>query len=190
MKAAILCEPGISELDLSAAYCGVEALGRNLPNIGGLQVVTEKLDYFPNIPGNPDVVDPDFMDGVGQWVNGYFNLFVTGRRLGTQALHGRALKGAGLAAVSTYGLSNVEDHVALQLAAATIHESGHAFGLVDKGSSRYDRITGHCGNLCVMQAGSRTDPHQLDRVTSLVRNAASTGGFCNGCSTDLQSISF
>jgi hypothetical protein len=190
MRAAVFTEPGVSSLSLSAAVCGVEALGRNLPNTGGLQVETDRLDYFPTVRNNPSVVDPDFINSAPQWADGAFNLFVTGRRLGNQALHGRGLHGRGLAIVSTYGLSGLEDAAAFELAASTVHESGHAFGLVEPTSARFNRATAHCGNLCVMQTGSRTDPHRLARITSLVANSALTGGFCGDCSADLQRISF
>ncbi len=63
----------------------------------------------------------------------------------------------------------------------TIHEVGHALGLVE--AQRRTRIGGHCGNICVMRSGEQND-HPM-RMNFLVQNHKP---FCDPCEEYLSRI--
>ncbi len=187
-------ELNVDPAAVEAAAEGLTKLGRQLHNIGGLQVeIDDSNSTLPNDPTNRDWVDPDFMNDAPAWADGSLNAYVTDRRLGRYALHGRALLGRGLVIVSTYVSPEhptVNQVTPAMVRAVIKHEAGHAFGLVAKTApNNVDGTDGHCGNECLMQRGDIRNLHGLtDMVIQDIGNPR-TSGFCDDCRVHLGGIS-
>jgi hypothetical protein len=192
MKASIHVEPGVNEAAIGAAVCATDILGSNLPpSLGGLEADVVRLDHhFPSIPGH-NQVDASFIEcgDLPAWADESLNVFVTNRplRLGRAVLHGYARIGDGIAIASAARLDRNNPHVPLELLAVTLHESGHAFGLVNEGARQYNRATDHCGNLCIMESGAEREP--IDVAKLALGERGIQGGFCQDCRDDLSRLS-
>lgn len=183
MRALITVESNVSDSVLRVATAGLGLLGRQLQNLGGLKIDTLRLGASQNFLGhrhnNLKQVDDSFIRGLEHWANKSLNLYVTARPLSADKF-GDSIFGGGIAVVSG------TNKWPRELAAITIHESVHAFGLVNPDSARAE-AGHHCGNLCIM--------HAIDDLSQaeLLNNAAqhpglngSTAGLCGDCRSDLH----
>jgi len=190
MKASIVVEPGVSESAIGAAVYATNVLASNLPaTLDGLQADVVRLDdRLPHSSYQDNGVEASFIHEAPAWADESFNLFVTRRELylGREALHGYALAGNGIALVSAAKLDRSNPDEPFELFAVSLHEAGHAFGLVHPRARQYNHATDHCGNTCTMQAGAERAP--IDCVKLALGWSGLQGGFCSDCRSDLSGL--
>lgn len=187
MQAAIYADKAVEENKLEAVVFAVETIGRHLPRLGGFAVVVTRAELDRQLPRvNRRQVDSAIVETGTPWSDRSFTAFVTANDLGASDVnvgfcYGRARNAGGNIIISAARLEQTD------MLGLTLHESGHAVGLVQPDMEQYDRISnfaGHCGNSCVMETVN--GPRDMRVVVDKILANTVTIGFCGDCHGFMQ----
>lgn len=133
-------------------------------------------------------VDAAVLDTITPFTLGGLSMLIVSRDLGVGDTYPRPLNfvygvstmAKGNLVVSTHRMQSVGMFQTL-----TLHEAGHAVGLVTDTAPNYDRVSsfaGHCVKRCIMRPGNN-----ISDMQKLTRDAHVHGPFCGDCSGYLRS---
>lgn len=178
-SAEILAEPAVTQEHLIAATISIVRLADSMGFRGDPDVSFKTIQNNVLTLNRNGQIDRTVIDAMPY--EDKLRLIVTARDLGVGDAERARLNFVfgtsrlGRVIMSTQRLQTSDDFGAL-----TLHEAGHAEGLVQTSQSNYDRLSsfgGHCVNQCLMLPGnSYTD------MQSMVRRYHSHNPFCDDCS--------
>lgn len=178
-SAEIFAEPAVAQEHLIAAASSIVRLADSMGFRGDPDVSLQTLADDVLTLNRRGQVDRTVIDTMPY--DDKLRLIVTARDLGVGDAETARLSFVfgtsrlGRVIMSTQRLQTTDDFGAL-----TLHEAGHAEGLVQASQRNYDRLSsfsGHCVNRCVMLPGnSYTD------MRSMVKRYQSDDPFCGDCS--------
>ncbi len=188
MQAHILAETGVPASKLEAVSLAIETIGRRLLRFGVLDVNTTTGNLEESLPRIGSQVDSAIITSVPPWEDRSMHVMVVKSDLGASDAglnfcYGRSAHASGNFIVSAARLNEEE------IFGATVHEAGHAVGLVTREMPQYDErssFDGHCRNDCVMQAVNTLE--EMRQTTRHVLGNMAVAGFCGDCDSYLQKV--
>ncbi len=188
MQANILAEAGVPLGKLEAVGFAMETVGRRLLRFGGVDVNTAIGSLEEQLPRIGGQIDSAVIGDIPAWEDGSMHIMVVKSDLGASDArlnfcYGRSRYASGNFIVSAARLNEEE------IIGATVHEAGHAVGLVSSDMPQYDgnsSFDGHCVHECVMQAVNTLE--EMRRATRHVLGNMAVAGFCDDCDSHLQKV--
>ena len=187
MKANICFDSEYNPSAIRAVEIALHIFQRKLRGIGGLAASAFQFQNDLTINAEGQVDSLATLQRLVPWHEGRLHVLLTDRPLFYDDLEvaGGAAQALGAAIISTAACGENQ----ATIAATTIHEVGHAFGLVPAGSSHHSQEInrGHCVNRCAMQDGA-TIKNGIYEGLEALRAVALGYGFCDPCSGYLERI--
>ncbi len=188
MRLEVFVDTAVAAESVEAVQFALDTFREQTPQLALAhpEVTRTELDYL--LPQHGKQTDSAVIESVTPWNNRSFDVYLTSRDLGASDAriaycYGRSRFAGGALIMSAARLDSVD------LFGLTLHESGHAVGLVGEDKPQYDatsRFEGHCSNACVMEAVN--NPDDMRRVTTTVLAKTTTVGFCDDCADHLHKV--
>jgi predicted Zn-dependent protease len=193
MTARIEVERGVKKPHIDMARLAIGILNNQLTGLKFNPVVNQSENDFRSLPTGQ--VDAKILEDYRSFGGSEYcmNMLLTSRDMSVEKLNylfGCSKAGQGNLIVSSARLDKNHLGDPYEFLTTLVHEAGHSLGLVHESQPRHDHnsaFPGHCRNECIMRAANNLGDIQTG-TRLLLTHIHSTGGFCEGCSSDLAKI--